>query len=328
MAELVLIPETRGDLGEGDIFKAHNDVSILWRHTQLATNHRKMGGDFFKPLGCLAHKRLEAVSKFRFQELDKFRLRITNLITGISHEKTGPEFEININGVAAVDVRFPGIWNYKNARQPEPLERMRRRLLSDLVAALEIEGSKLGNVQVLSPLPGGSQPRLRINGEFRAYSYRLLAPKVTDLPMYMARRKKKGVKPMFGSEGSVVWYEGHREITVPILSDLWTTEITPRTGLLEADHRKNNYTSRYLKRHLVIAVNDFTNTRRGRLEEPHYDRTDPENPVFISKRKHKIDWQNMEGMSGQTVADVLDRKKIVQVKRDLIRTETDLVIEK
>lgn len=240
MAELTIqIGDAVNPLGfkDGDIVHAMNDVMLLWRHTLIVTDHRKIEGGFFKPVTSLAYRRLRATSKWMVEGISATEERITNLITSEVYVK----------------------------------------------------------------------------------------PAKTRL--YIQRRIAGGKKPMFGTQGNAVWFEEQREITPAILAPLWINHITPRTGLLAADHMRRDYSANHLKRYLIIVTNDFSNARRSRLEEQYMDNTDPDNPVVIRRRKRFIDWRNLPGMSGDTIDQILDRHRRVDIRRDLIRDEVALVKE-
>ena len=247
MAELVLATDARGGYSDGDIMHANNDVSMLWRHTQIITDHRKEAGGFYKTIGNMAYERFEAVSKWKFERI------------------SGSE--------------------------------IRRTLLADM------------SNEVLSNTPNG-------NGH------------AIDVPQYMARRETAGKRAMFGAASIAVWFEGHREITLAMLSILWTDTITPETGLLEADHKQLSYSHHFLKRHLVISVNDFDNARREVLESPDLDITDPDNPILIAKRKHKILWRFLSGLSAGDITDIEDRTIKVDPQRGKLDDDSLIAILK
>lgn len=145
--------------------------------------------------------------------------------------------------------------------------------------------------------------------------------------LYIQRRIAGGKKPMFGSQGNAVWFEGQRPISLSRLGKLWTDYITPRTGLRAADHRQRDYNTPHLKGYLVIVTNDFSNARREWLESPEMDETDPENSVMLRRRKRYMDWRNIPGISGDTIDQILDRRQRVAIRRDLIRDEIALARE-
>ncbi len=243
MAELVLMTGARGGYEDGDILHAHNDAYLLWQHTQSITDHRKVPGGFFKPIDCMACKRLEAVSQYKFQRISRTEIK--------------------------------------------------RITLSDM------------GEETLSATPNVKNEAI-------------------DVPEFIARRKAGGKLPMFGSEDSVIWFGGHTSLTK--LSELWTDVITPETGLLEADHKqKTNYSHHFLKRYLVVVTTDFDEVRRGIIENTDVEYTNPGDAVLLAKRRHKVDWRNMSGMSAKTIADIEDTSVKVDVKRDVIRTESTIV---
>lgn len=241
MAELTIqIGDAVNPLGfrDGDIVHAMNDVMLLWRHTLIVTDHRKITPElFFKPIASLAYRCLRATSKWKVEGISATEERVTNLITS--------------------EVRV---------KPANTLEYIKRRMLG-------------------------------------------------------------GKKAMFGNPFAPTWFEGQRPLTLARLTKLWTDHITARTGLLAADHMRRDYAANHLKRYLIIVTTDFSNARRSRLEEQHMDSTDPDNPVVIRRRKRFIDWRNLPGMSGDTIDQILDRHRRVDIRRDLIRDEVALVKE-
>ncbi len=159
-----------------------------------------------------------------------------------------------------------------------------------------------------------------------------------NLSMYLDRREAAGTRAIFGSRVTAVWFEGRREITMARLHTLWAEHITPREGLVMAGHLKREYGASHLKKHLVIITNDFSDARRDYLEEAlveefdnaGFDPDDPgyRDPVMRRQRKRYIDWRNIPGMSGGTIDEILDRRRVIAVRRDLIRDETTLARER
>lgn len=232
---------------DGDIIHAHNDIYLLWQHTQRIADHRKESGGFFKPLNCMACKMLETIYRYKFE-----RVSVTEI---------------------------------------------KRIRLSDM------------REEILSEIPNTKN-------------------QVVHVPEYIARRKVAGKKPMFGTEEQAIWFGGRITVTLADLSTLWTNTITPETGLLEADHKQaRSYSTHFLRRHLVIVTTDFGNARRGILESRDIDETDPDNPVFIAERKHKIDWRADLSFSAATVARIDDRSDAVQVRRDLPKVDETVVVK-
>ncbi len=247
MPEITIqIGDNPGVLGyeDNDIVQAENDTQLLWRNTQIVTDHRALPGGFFKPTNSLAYRRLRAFSKWMFER------------------------------ISATEIR--------------------RTLLSDMTS------------EILSNTPNAKEERI-------------------DLPLYMARRMAAGKRAMFGDEANAVWFEGTRQVTLDRLTTFWSNYVTPRTGLLAADHRQRNRSDRELSRYLVIVTNDFSNARASAMTEPHYDNTDPDNPVMLAKRRRNIDWRNLPSMEGADITRILDKRQRYSVRRDRVRTETDIV---
>lgn len=184
------------------------------------------------------------------------------------------------------------------------------RFMFERISTKEIRRTNLvnSNVDILSDVPNE-------NGHY------------IHLEEYIARRKRAGKRPMFGDEATCVWFEGTREITMSRMNTLWTNYIIPQTGLFPADYRRREYSASHLRRYLVIVTNDFSNARRAWLESPGMDETDPENPVFVRRRKRYVDWRNIPDMDGTTIDNVLDRRQRVAIRRDLVRNEATLALE-
>lgn len=311
MTELIVhIGDSPNPLGfkDGDVMHAHNDTYLLWQHTQRITDHRKEGGGFFKPIDCMACKRLEAVSEYKFQQISRTEIKRITLSNMSEEILTGPEFDVVIGG-KDLYVTFPELILHRSyGRKPQK------------ITALLSAADTLGPVQF-----NQDTGVLLVNGLPKAWTTHLVNFQTIYVKEYIARRKASGKKPMFGTESSIVWFGGRTDAGLVKLSTLWTDVITPETGFQEADHKQQKYNSPFLRRHLVVVTTDFDNVRRGTIEEPDVDETDPDNPITLAIRKHHIDWRNMDGMSAKTIDDILNPRTKVEVKRDVVRVETDVV---
>ena len=148
-----------------------------------------------------------------------------------------------------------------------------------------------------------------------------------DVPQYIARRKAAGKLAMFGTEGRAIWFGGRTDASLTKLSTLWTDTITPETGLLESNHKQKweGYSNHFRKRWLVVVTDDFSNSRRSVIEESDIDLTDPENPITLAIRRHKVAWRSLSGLSAQDIADIANPNTRVDVDRGTVRSQASIV---
>lgn len=148
-----------------------------------------------------------------------------------------------------------------------------------------------------------------------------------DVTAFVARRKAAGAFPMFGTEAAAIWFGGRTDASLVELSSLWSRTITPETGLLEADHRQKlpEYRPHFLKRFLVVVTDDFSDSRRATIEGVDLDISNPENPITVAMRKHKVVWSSLPGLSGQEIAAIANPNARVDVDRGTVRSQASIV---
>ena len=131
------------------------------------------------------------------------------------------------------------------------------------------------------------------------------------IALYIQRRLQHNKHMIFGTPGGEVWYGGRTNATTAVIDDVWT-EIESRTANLKADFGKFPWGKEDQKDHLAITVDDFDNAERSALESPMYDNTGVE-PVITKRRRNKVDWRNLPGMTQKIIDDTL----AVSVKVDI-----------
>lgn len=151
-----------------------------------------------------------------------------------------------------------------------------------------------------------------------------------DAARYVKLRKKAGKKPLFGTEGREIWYGGRTDFTPAALDIVW--------GHIETHtpHRAEDFLRWPLGRldarhHLAIAVDDFDNEVAAEMVEPLTRPADPGKAglphEILKKRRHRVRWQDLPGLSPKTSRDVLDRSKAVDI-RDAVRFVRASILER
>lgn len=120
--------------------------------------------------------------------------------------------------------------------------------------------------------------------------------------LYIQRRLLHAKHMIFGTPGAEVWYGGRTRATTAIIDDIWTL-IEANTLYLKANFGKFPWGLNDQMDHLVITVDDFDNAVRSELESSIYDNADP--PVMTKRRKNKVDWKNLPGMTQKIIDDTL-----------------------
>jgi hypothetical protein len=143
-----------------------------------------------------------------------------------------------------------------------------------------------------------------------------------DVVLYLQRRKQHPKHLIFGSSGSEIWYGGRTLITDTRIDGIWTL-IESQTANLRADHDKFPWGKEDQKDHLVITVDDFDNTVRAELEVQVYDIADP--PVMTKRRKNKVDWRNLPGLTQKIIDDTLDNGVEVEIRDTFSFTRSQIV---
>ena len=151
-----------------------------------------------------------------------------------------------------------------------------------------------------------------------------------DVALFLSRRKAHKASnnapkmPLFGSEGSEIWYGGNTTIT-SITVDLVWQDIEAKTVERKSSYPDWPLTDTEKKHFLVVPTLDFDQQKQAELIEPEYDTTDPGNPILVRKRKRKIDYTNDLTISGDTLAKISDRDTIVE-KPKSTKYDIDLVV--
>jgi len=145
---------------------------------------------------------------------------------------------------------------------------------------------------------------------------------VIDVGLYIQRRLQHDKHLIFGGLGSEVWYGGRTTATTAIIDDIWT-EIESMTANLKANFGKFPWGLNDQKDHLVITVDDFDNAERAELESSVYDKADP--PVMTKKRKNKVDWETLPGLTQKIIDDVKTDGLKVEIRDDYAFTKSQII---
>ena len=139
-----------------------------------------------------------------------------------------------------------------------------------------------------------------------------------DIEAFVARKRKAQQFPVFGKLGQELWYGGRIDVSDKALDTVWTA-IERKTGRREAESTFQFWPAgvQELKSHLFIPVDEFDDVEAEALVAPWIDEKDPENPVMIKKRIVRGNWRSVLSALGTSEADVLDRTKTVDRRRDV-----------
>lgn len=128
---------------------------------------------------------------------------------------------------------------------------------------------------------------------------------------------------VFGIPKAEVYYSGGMRYQTAEDTFIWN-QIESMTV-----HRKVNYSS-YPKgeeskyQNLVITVDDFDTATRYELELSAYDdKVDP--PIMIKKRKNKVNWKDLPGITQQIIDDVNKDDVEVDIRSDFTFTRSQIV---
>lgn len=130
----------------------------------------------------------------------------------------------------------------------------------------------------------------------------------------------KGGTPLFSDDGdktALVYYGGEKDSSEVNLDTLWVA-IESKLGVFEKNLPPPNFGS--LQNKLVISVNDFDDATAADLVAPLIDDADPENPIFLKKRKSHIDWRDLRDVVESEVLSIVNGVNIHQIRKH-VRSE-------
>lgn len=126
--------------------------------------------------------------------------------------------------------------------------------------------------------------------------------------LYIRRRLRFGKKAMFGEPGNEYWFGGRVSMTPAKVSNVWdAVELVTSHGRTDPIRKAWPMGSREGFDFLYIRSRDFSEVKRHEYEAEDVDETDPENPIVLAKRKHRIDWEADLGFSVGSRTEIKDR---------------------
>lgn len=146
------------------------------------------------------------------------------------------------------------------------------------------------------------------------------------VPEFVARRLKYDAHRIFGVPGREVWHGGTVDWSLPKVSAVWDA-IEVRSALRMANHRHWPFTRQERLSFLPVKTDDFTDAVAETLVASEVDETDPENPVLVRKRRHRVDWEALLGSLGLSREDVRDRSRETD-GRGVVLTRAAVVTQK
>lgn len=157
------------------------------------------------------------------------------------------------------------------------------------VSATEVERIELatGNREVFGPKPNA-------RGE------------LIDVRLFLRRRRRHPRHHVFGEDGAEYWYGGRTDHSPSAISRVWDAieQATP--------HRRVEFPRWPLgsieRRHYlpVMLDSDIDDVTVRDLVAPEIDDTDPEHPVVVAKRTHRVAWRDTLGVAAGDVSRALD----------------------
>ncbi len=139
-----------------------------------------------------------------------------------------------------------------------------------------------------------------------------------EVSLYIARRLAHERHKMFGTTGAEVWYGGRTDVSNAKLDLVWNA-IETKTDFREVDFPLWPAGNNDLISHFFVTVDDFDETVATDLVSHELDLTDPDNPITVKKRQHRIEWKTIIDAKEHTAIE----DKTVSV--DLRDTMTPLV---
>ncbi|MCH8292396.1 hypothetical protein IH992_14995 [Candidatus Poribacteria bacterium] len=134
-----------------------------------------------------------------------------------------------------------------------------------------------------------------------------------DVPDSIKRSRNSNGKLIFGTPGNEVWYGGRMIRTATTVAEVWT-EIELKTSLRKGDFTDFPLQDGDKKGFLALTVDDFDEVERASLIASDIDETNLDNPILLKKRKQFVDWKNLTGISGSTIARIEDRDQVVDLR--------------
>lgn len=149
-----------------------------------------------------------------------------------------------------------------------------------------------------------------------------------DAVAYVRRATQASNHMIFGTTGNEYWFGGRkRPARTADLSIVWAG-IEAKTPYREENFTRWPFSDYELKGWLAIAVDDFDDRTRGEMEKPLYDYP-PNTPdvkvKVVNKASHRVDWQNLPGLSSGTRTNILAPKVKVDV-RDAVTFQRSQVV--
>jgi hypothetical protein len=154
-------------------------------------------------------------------------------------------------------------------------------------------------------------------------------PDHINVPTFIRRRKANANHAIFGTRGAEVWYGGWRDFSNATLLQAWQ-EIEARTPFRDTQHRQWPAGRFDLQYHLMIPVRDFSEARANQLVRPLLHPTDLDadgNPVVVKRRKRRIPWRLIAGLTADDLADIPNRARRVEIRDRVAEIDESLDVQ-
>ena len=111
------------------------------------------------------------------------------------------------------------------------------------------------------------------------------------------------------------------------MSSVWK-EIETQTPFQEKDFKAMNLGDAVLKKSFCITSTDFTDVEAEEYAASEIDDSDPENPITIKKRTHKIVWKDLPGLSVGTETEIENKEIKVDIRQAVEFNAGSIVVTK
>jgi len=148
-----------------------------------------------------------------------------------------------------------------------------------------------------------------------------------DVRLYIARRKRQTFCPLFGEDGQEFWYGGRIDTSNTKLTLVWNA-IQTKTPLRETNFQRWPMGTQELRSHLAIRVNEFDDAEAETLVSSEVDDSNPDEPVVVQKRRHRIDWETRLSLTAAQRQQVRDKSQSFDLREVRQYTRTSIVTVK
>lgn len=336
--ELLIKVEPGASYEDGDCVCAFNALRSGCTHVQSICHPWQAGiqnkDRYIGQRDTHIEKLQQIQNKRKYERKSKWVMTETDLDTNQTEEVTAAKWSITAQGFAAADVSVEDnvVELRKEMKRLGNLDSEGRPIWNygpdsyfAVAAYLKANGVPADSMGML--VRDSGPHGFLINGLVVPVTAELLTPRVIDLPVWLARRRKHrnpsgGTKrPIFGDFGSEVFYARCRQWEQQMLNKAWQA-VQQHTPNREADEEFTLWPMGRLdiRSYLAVRTDDFNLKQLKDFTEPLYQVDgngdfvlDQHGEKIVNKRRrHKVNWeQDVLGDVGETASNVRDRDRPV-----------------